>query len=183
MAVISSNALTGITTRMAGAGMAAGSIIQIVTCPKTDHATHTTDDTLNNITGVDQAGSGSVWCCKITPSASDSKVLIHYDLAISMDGHSNVYHGIRLMRGSTSIQQGANSRAGRATKEGTGSTARMNAIAGSFLDSPGTTSELTYKLQTYHHNYAISINLSDDDNTNDYDISATSNLILMEVAV
>jgi len=159
-----------------------GKILQVVSCPKTDHATHTTDDTWNNITGVDQDNSGSVWCCKITPSSNSSKILVLYDIAMSMDGHGNVYHGVRLMRDSTSIQQGINSRVGRATKEGTGSRDRMSCLAGSYVDSPSSTSELTYKLQTYHHNHAISINLSDNDSTGDSSLSAASNITLMEVS-
>jgi len=161
-----------------------GTIIQVAACPKTDYATHTTDDTWNDITGVDQAGSGSVWCCKITPTATSSKILMLWDISIQMKDNSNVYHGVRIVRDSTAIHQGAATHANtaRATAEGMAGTGKGHSLSGTFLDSPSSTSELTYKIQTYHHNYAVSINQGGTTSNNDYDISQTSNITLLEVA-
>ena len=185
MAVISSNALTGITTRMAGAGMAAGSIIQIVTCPKTDHATHTTDDTWNNITGVDQAGSGSVWCCKITPSATSSKILVNF--SINFGGEAGGFSPqFQMFRDSTQIYMG-DERSDR-TRSWIGGLQyhdlSMQNVHAMYLDSPSSTSELLYKAKyrTETTAYEIHVNKNETDSDTSQYFTTFSNIMLMEIA-
>ena len=165
-----------------------GKILQVVACPKTDHVTLTTPDaTWNDITGVDQAGSGSVWCCKITPAAITSKILVLWDISICMDGDGNIYHGVRIVRDSTAIHQGPASHAStaRATAESNAGQSKGSQIGGTFLDTPfssGSPSEVTYKIQAYWHNHGVSINAGGTTSNDNYDISSTSNLTLMEIA-
>ena len=104
MAVITSNALTGITTRMADAAMSAGSILQIVQTVKSD----TTSQALS---GGDGSNGQSTWTdisgmtASITPSATTSKVLVQYNAWVSTDsGPDNIL--LRLLRGSTVINVG-----------------------------------------------------------------------------
>ena len=107
-----------------------------------------------------------------------------WDLSIGGLGHSNVYIGVRLVRGSTAIQQGAASHSltARATAElSSGGSAKLGQLSGSYLDSPSSTSELTYKIQTYHHSHAVIMNQGSTSNHN-YDISSTSKITLLEVS-
>ena len=55
---------------------AGGKFLQIVSSVKTDTWTKGTSTDWLDIDGTDQAGSGSIFCCKITPSAATSKVLV-----------------------------------------------------------------------------------------------------------
>ena len=177
--------LSGVTAGLTAASMPAGSILQTVSCPKTDHVTMTdTDAAWNDITGVDQAGSGSIWCCKITPRSSSNKIIILWDISICMDGNDNVYVGVRLMRDSTAIHQGPASHAStaRATAESMAGQGKGHISSGTYQDSPSSTSELTYKLQAYWHSHGISINAGGTTSNHNYDISSTSNIILLEVA-
>jgi len=175
MAVISSNALTGITTRMADAAMSAGSIVQIVQTLKTDTFTTTSTSSVD-ITG---------FSVDITPSSSSNKVLIMVSLAMGTDDANFTY--ARLLRGSTEIAQGdaASSRARPMfmvynTNEGTIETRSFN-----FLDSPGTTSATTYKMQLHCTTAGSAyVNRSHRDNdASTYDPRMSSSITAMEVAV
>ena len=77
MAVLSSTALTGITTRLADASMSAGSILQVVSTIKTD-------------TSSQSLGSGSWWSfddsslkVTLTPSSASNKILILGQVMVS----------------------------------------------------------------------------------------------------
>ena len=118
----------------------------------------------------------------ITPTASSSKILVHFSLV----GSQNVgveRAAFRLMRDSTAISVGT--AAGSRTPL-TGEFAQFNAsvlsgpLGGVFLDSPSSTSELTYKLQVRTPS-EVYINRTDD-----YEDAATagnyaSNIVVMEV--
>ncbi len=175
MAVISSNALTGITTRMADAAMSAGSIVQIVQTLKTDTFT-TTSTSAVDITGMSVT---------ITPSSSSNKVLVTVNLAMGTDDDNFTY--ARLLRGSTelAVADAASNRQRPLfmvynTNEGTIETRSFT-----FLDSPSTTSATTYKMQlncsTAGNAY---INRSHRDNdASTYDPRLPSTITAMEVAV
>ncbi len=50
---------------------AGGKLLQVIQSVKTDtDSTSSTGTSFVDIAGTDQAGSGSVWCVKITPSAA-----------------------------------------------------------------------------------------------------------------
>ena len=66
-------ALTQVTgDGLATSGLPAGSILQVVQSTKLDNFQGQASS-ITDITGTDQAGSGSVFCCKITPTATSSK--------------------------------------------------------------------------------------------------------------
>lgn len=120
-----------------------GKVLQVVSTTKTD--TFTTNNTGNwvDVTGVSVA---------ITPSSATSKVLVLYDLFFIGDPAAN-WPLMRLMRDSTAIKIGDTSGSLIRSTAGHGSAATGNTYspipnsAGSYLDSPSTTSSTTYKLQ------------------------------------
>lgn len=156
----------------------AGNILQIVQGTKTDVA---------SVTGGTFADVGL--SAAITPSSASSKILVLVQANIG--SNSGFSMKSRLMRGSTAIHVGdAASNRPRATAEFTGcyaSIAEYNAVPLSmnFLDSPSTTSSITYKVQyAVYTTYVVYINRSGSDlDTSVYDARTASSITLMEVAV
>ena len=189
MAVLSATALTGITTRMADTAMSAGSILQVVSNTKTD-VTSRDATTFDDIAGTDQAGSGSVFCVKITPSSTSNKILIYYTLNM---GSAGTLAWIKLLRDSTAIFIGDSATDKVQTSSAFfGSTATgigmygMAPISGIHLDSShNSTSELTYKFQwkVSHSGWATYLNRSHHDDTSTYNARGASSITVMEVAV
>ena len=153
----------------------AGNIIQVVSTTKTDTFSMTAEDTWTDITGLSVV---------ITPSSASSKVSLRVDL-----GHvdSSVLAGLvfRFVRDSTPIGIGtdAGSRiAGTfgliADTPGRGVTA-----SGSFVDSPSSTSAITYKLQMYSQDTATTlINRRSADTDSTGFLRTVSTITAMEVA-
>jgi hypothetical protein len=126
------SALTGVS--------GGGKVLQVLQTVKTDtFSTSTGMPSFTDVTGMSQA---------ITPSSSSSKILV------TVSGHftnqtSNATNGFRLQRDSTSIfigdSRGSSTRASSGgTQSGAGN---MENFSFTFLDSPNTTSSVTYKLQ------------------------------------
>ena len=115
----------------------AGNILQIV------QNTNSTSTTASTTTYVDSSLSAS-----ITPSSSSSKILI----IISQTGHvysttgSNRWGSIRILRDSTEIHAIEQALGGRGGLSG-GDRSDAASISVTFLDSPATTSSVTYKTQ------------------------------------
>ena len=118
--------------------MPAGSVIQAVNEEYSDVITST---------------SSSAWTdtisLSITPSATSSKIAVYSTFPFIMYGQARVRGGFQLLRDSTVIQGGSNE------------TAHLRDLAGSYecllptamhyIDSPNTTSEVTYKIQIIMH--------------------------------
>ena len=128
MAIITlkNNSLSNISSLPAGVG---GKVLQVVTTTKTD-ATSTTSSSYVDISGMSVS---------ITPSSTSNKVLIMFDIGTSSAGTERS-DKIRLLRDSTAIVDPAN--LSRVT-----ATSLMYNSSTNFLDTPSTTSALTYKLQ------------------------------------
>jgi len=178
MAVISSNALTGITTRMADAGMSAGSIIQVVQAHKTD-TWDSSSSSYADVTGLSVA---------ITPSATSSKILVSVNVNC---GASTRYAAFYLSRGSDTIGlgdgEGSRARIGFQTHSNhsaTNSSYMMNNSSFQLLDSPNTTSATTYKLKAKIHYGSGTIYVNRGVNNDDYGYTArgSSVITVMEVA-
>ena len=117
----------------------------------------------------------------ITPSATTSKVLVTLNISVSIDGDHNGY--LRLLRDSTEINSGSGGNNNALFGINGHSTAyRYNPMmeACNFLDSPSTTSAITYKVQLRSHNggYTMYINRR----SNDINFGVASNITLMEIA-
>jgi len=123
----------------------------------------------------------------ITPSSSSSKILVLVQANIS--GSIGYSMKTRLMRGSTPINIGdAASNRPRATTEATGSYIDVSyytahSLSMTYLDSPGTTSQVTYKVQYMaYDSYVVYINRSGANlDTSGYDARTASSIVLMEV--
>ena len=148
----------------------AGKILQVVSSHLTTQMTST------STSFVDIGLSAS-----ITPSATSSKILILINVAFSLNGDNNA--SLQLLRDSTVINSGVGG-----THQ---SWATINANATAFrysnpqqacnyLDSPSTTSAITYKVQGKIHAGAgvtFAINRRQDDT----EMSNSSNITLLEV--
>jgi hypothetical protein len=184
MAVLTSTALTGITTRMADTAMSAGSILQVVQTEVTD--TKSVTSAPSTTQGVDLGISVA-----ITPSAASSKILVMCDLNYAQSGSFAAF--LWLLRGSTVTIEGADAsnRIG-CTKYLTGysGTVAQDAlhiyqVGINHLDSPNTTDEVTYKIQVgnYSTNYYSYLNRTHTDQDGAaYDGRGSSTMIAMEVA-
>ena len=124
--------LTTAAKGIAAASLPAGSVIQVVSA---------IDTTETSSTSSTMADTGLT--VNITPSASSSKVLVNVGMNFGVTG-TGAGLGARLMRGSTAIQGISEKSDGH----GAGETSYHEAwVAFSYLDSPNTTSETTYKVQ------------------------------------
>lgn len=162
----------------------AGHIIQVVQSDKTD-TSQVQSASWTDIGGTDNNGSGSIWCCKITPSATSSKILI---CATVMMGRQNGNNspGLLLLRNSTSIWKGdsAGSRTPCFAFGYGNSNLWSESYSAHYLDSPSTTSEITYKIQfrSESTSYLSAINKSYNDTDASHNgYRGASNLLLMEV--
>ena len=164
----------------AGAG---GKILQVVQSTLTDVSTTSTKETWLDLAGTDQAGSGSIFCVKITPTAATSKILFSTSMHYSSTNNNTV--AIGLYRDATLLLQGdASTNKMRATSmmyETDDINMQLKHLQ--YLDSPSSTSELTYKVKylTYNTN-DFWVNRSDRDYAGIYyDYRPTSVLTVMEV--
>ena len=161
---------------IATAAQPAGSILQVVQTTKTDQFSSTAVQTYTDITGLS---------VNITPSAASSKILITASISFGLDiSHSLVV--FRFMRDSTpiAIADADNNRPrGTFTSQPMNDGYIANAV-GIHLDSPSSTSQLTYKVQFYdYHANTFYVNRSFRNyDASTYDMVATSNITVQEVA-
>jgi len=140
-----------VTNQFSDANMSSGSVIQTVS------ADTTTQVSITSTTFTDSGLTAS-----ITPTSSSNKIAIyvHQGVYIARNGGGDLMAGIRLMRDSTMINQGySDSTGGLNPYFALGTTQAMyfsywnNFI---MLDSPSTTSSVTYKIQGNLRNTANS---------------------------
>ena len=160
-----------------------GEIIQVVQAVKTDTAS-TSSSTKADISGLTPT---------ITPTSSSSKVLIIMDVKIGASS-SNADLGLILNRSvsggaSTEIYigdaDGSRRRASHASEDFFASNGdhQMLSIHCNFLDSPSTTSQITYSIKWSHiGGNTIYINRDGDNDTGDKSPRTASSLTLMEVS-
>jgi len=157
----------------------AGSVLQVAQTQKTDTFS-VTGTTWTDITG---------YSVNITPSSSSNKILIMADMSI---GTNNYFAYVRLLRGSTPIHVGdtAGSRPLVTATQSwyAGTTYDVYGLSQSsiqWLDSPATTSQITYKFQMRHYvaGYSGYLNRTsaDRDNAN-YEPRTASTITVMEIA-
>ena len=156
----------------------AGKILQVIQTVKKNR------QTINSTTLVDITGMS----VSITPSSASNKVLVNYSLVVFSNA---VYYALRLLRDSDStIFIGDENPS--ATSQNRASFGRYDSsyviadtIAQSFLDSPNTTSAITYKLQAYSpysSAYTIGINSGVVLDNYSYMNNCVSTITAMEVA-
>ena len=171
-------------TQLRAGAFPSGAVLQTIQSVKKDQFS-ATSSSYTDITGTDQNGSGSVFCVKITPSSTSNKVLIFVQCAIT--GSDSV--GLQLVRDTTSIfladADGSRQRYTMLGLLATGSNEVYNHGANHihFLDSPNSTSELTYKVQGIARSGDFIINGSEYDTDNDASARSVSAITVMEIKV
>jgi hypothetical protein len=155
------------------AKLSAGKVLQVVSTTKTDTFT-TTSTSFTDVTGLTVA---------ITPSSTSSKILVLMNSSVGNSAGTWVTQ-IRLLRESTSISIGdaAGSR-GRVTGHSrTGDNAETQNISISFLDTPSSTSEQTYKVQMYAQGNTAVLNRTGVDTDAAHFGRTASTITVMEIA-
>lgn len=158
--------------------MPAGTVLQAVSAYKTDVQTVTSfTDTFVDVTGLSVT---------LTPRSSSSKFLCIFTISSGNGADASTGY-FRLNRNGTAIAL-----ADAAGSRTVGSTIFINSAIGgqmlaasnSYLDSPATSSAVTYKITTASNNTNPTyINRSArDNNTTGYDGRATSSLTVLEIA-
>ena len=156
----------------------AGKILQVIQTVKKNR------QTINSTTLVDITGMS----VSITPSSASNKVLVNYSLVVFSNA---VYYALRLLRDSDSTifigdeNPSATSQNRASFGSYDSSYVIADTIAQSFLDSPNTTSAITYKLQAYSpysSAYTIGINSGVALDNYTYMNNCVSTITAMEVA-
>ena len=172
--VTATSGIVGLTST----GMPAGSVLQVKQTVKTDTFSSTTTGSDVDITGLSVS---------ITPTSDSNKILVTYDTNIS--GSNAGYSGnIHLKRGSTKIYQGdAEGSRTRSTqffitRNDTIGHLETIKVHGSFLDSPNTTSEITYKISYNAINTHTTVNKTMYDSDASGVSRVPSTITVMEIA-
>ena len=151
-----------------------GGIIQVV---------QATLDTKTSTTSTSYTDTGL--SVTITPKFSTSKILIRYNINVSINSDSNIAF-FQIVRGSTAVgngNQGSSRTKCHTALRGQHSDTNPHGVtSGEFLDSPSTTSATTYKIKYTVDGNTCFINKA----TGDSDVAAhpspLSTLTLMEVS-
>jgi len=138
--VPSGHRVVGVDT---GSIRAPGSVLQVVQAVKTNTFSTTTNDSWIDVTG---------WSASITPYSINNKIFI---MANGTGSHSgtNDFSYVKLLRDSTDIflgdSRGSATRASADLSQQTSGTANVlgKQVMITYLDSPNTTSSITYKMQ------------------------------------
>ena len=156
-----------VTNQFADGNMAAGSVLQIIQGGRATRVTH------NSNTFTDVGVSAA-----ITPSSSSSKILVRLEGTIGNSNAGNLT-ALKLFRDSTEIGSGTGADSYNVFH---GSILGQNYSASgssqSILDSPSTTSEITYKIQMAAFNATGAIGGRGDSAS----IVVPTRLTLMEIA-
>ena len=156
----------------------------------------TVDSDVQSIAGLTFADVISV---SITPTSSSSTILVMCNLNISAatsDASQTAarYTGVKLYRDSTQMAVNSDASGNQAkvwfscnSTEGNNSGFQQNNASGSFMDSPSTTSAITYKItagNTYDSNYYTYINRPSYGSTDNYGYNhkGVSTLTVMEIS-
>ena len=164
--------------------VASGGVLQVKQTTKPDTFS-TTNNSATDVTGLSVS---------ITPTSATNKILFFYDLTVGGGNGADVNHGsILIVRDSTIIHRGD----ARGSNRIRGTSIVNNAIAGQMLgfsacilDSPSTTSAVTYKIQVFqtqdssNSTKTVCINRAgrDADDSAGHDGNAASSITVMEVS-
>jgi len=155
--------------------LGAGAVLQVVQAVKTDTFS-STSTSFTDITGLSVS---------ITPSSASSKIFVFSTTPVG--GNSADQYNLRLVRDSTAIFIG-NSAGSRTLafygidSSAIGSTAVLPQTI-VYLDSPATTSSVTYKIQGKTNGGTTwYVNRSSDDTDASYRTRTASSIIVMEIA-
>ena len=183
---LEAHTLSGTSTVEAGAKIAgtdAGSLtapgvfINAVSASKTDAQSNASNNSFSDITGL---------TVTITPKSTSSKILLLCNISLSAASDATG-RAFKVLRGSTAIGVGNDGSRPQVSFFGSPMSADTNmqgTTSWHFLDSPSSTSALTYKVQMSGFNGGITtyINRNINGNGQPYDAIASSNFTAIEVA-
>ena len=156
-----------------------GHVIQVV---------QTVDGTKRNYSLASTFSDHSDLDTNITPSATSSKILVKVSITFGMDVSNNAYAGFRLLRndavidGAIGPSAGSRVRVSGAAGETGNSNANMQNVVLEYLDSPSSTSQLTYSVQvTGYDSRTFTVNATGYSGPASGRI-AVSSITLMEIA-
>ena len=161
--------------QLSGAKLPTGSVLQVVQTVKTDTFS-SSSSSFTNITGL---------TATITPSSTSSRILVMASVAVA--DASGYFIMLRLARGGSAILQGdaagSRIRTGGMVYNNPGATNEQHTWSQQVVDSPASTSSLTYSVQTMQEGGATHYvnRLMRDDNAT-YEPRSASSIILMEIA-
>jgi hypothetical protein len=165
---------SGATITNSGTATGFGKILQAVSTSKTDTFTTTTTGSWVDVTGLTVA---------ITPASTSNKVLVLVNI-VGAHGADQMFW--KILRDSTDISVGASAGSRIPSSGGNlynlANSSRTQADSCAFLDSPSSTSSLTYKIQTRSGSATSCINRSSGDADAVSANRAASNITVMEVA-
>ena len=156
----------------------AGLVIQVVSCTKTNTFSET------SVSCGD--ASANALQCDIQPSSTSSKILVIVDAMVSFNSDANRV-GIVLRRAGTDIAIGdadGNRQRVSAGSAGDSDTAVVNHVGLNHLDSPSSTSTLTYGIGLSHgsgSDKTMWLNRGGADANNCYRFRSASHITLMEI--
>lgn len=159
-------------------GFGGGKLLQTIMVEKTDTASHNNQSTIEDISGM---------TVNITPSSTSSKILVTSTLQICLNPAQYSF-ALYLMRDSTYLSRGdaSGSHRTRATFGGLSDNSNqydLRPFTISYLDSPNTTSQVTYKWRwnsPYHHIH-IYLNRPYGFADGSYTVMTSSNIIVQEI--
>jgi hypothetical protein len=171
----------GLTFNNSTVQASAGVVLQVVSTTKSDTFS-TTSTSFTDVTGLSVS---------ITPKFATSKIFVIFNVYTSANQNS-ASAPIRLVRDSTAIDIGdaASSRPRVSGIFYTGDVSAspqvsLGVAANNFLDSPATTSALTYKIQMLSANGSVTMYVnrtSADRDTATFDARTASSITVMEIA-
>ena len=164
-----------------GSNSSSGRIVQVVQAVETGVQSKAADAAWHDITGM---------AVTITPKSSSNKILVMTTMTLA--GTAGEY-GVQLMlyRNSTKINTNASNVGSREsvtlgflTDDSAGKISEGQPTHHSYLDSPSTSSAVTYKWQwrDNNHSQAIYLNRGESDNDTTNSFRTQSQIIAMEVA-
>ena len=129
------NGSTGIDKVADGADMPAGSVLQVV------------NGTMNGNFNISTSSRVDVLSLSITPTSSSSKILVEVHLSdVGQNNAAASYGRFILMRNTTDLIRFV----GQVSYTGTSNSNSVGSCSTSYLDSPSTTSSVTYKVQGHN---------------------------------
>tara|TARA_R100001443_G_scaffold35097_1_gene48887 strand:+ start:5659 stop:6234 length:576 start_codon:yes stop_codon:yes gene_type:complete len=155
-----------------------GKILQVVSATKTDTSS-TTSATYADISGLSVA---------VTPASTSNKILV--TCVVQHGGAENSFIPFKVLRGSTLLAPGTEGTGNMSNVSFGGFQVQDNAEYGTntavwqYLDSPSSTSALTYKIQwaSIYQGYTVYINRPGNADNNGYNIFGSSTITVQEVA-
>jgi hypothetical protein len=156
-----------------------GSILQVVQTIKTDTFYSATAETWIDVTGMSAT---------ITPTSSSSKILVSVNLGKVCGLNNNTF---RVLRNGTLANAGDVAGSRQQAHFGDSNQSRdgnhTGSLAYTYLDSPATTSAVTYRLQfiaevTSSQGFGLNRTFNDGNNGLGYNSRCASTIVLMEVS-